>query len=210
MKFYQSNLFEKSNINTSISAIFENLSSLYPNKDIKTEQIIDKQLLNEKNNRSMKLISVITKELVNNVYKHSDATYLIYMLFKEGDSVIIEINSDGANIEDFKNIKESRRGVLLLNLLIDSNSGNIEYKLNDNVLSTRVVLEWKFFLLDDHKIFGQSLKQLLKEQDDIELCDYISSIDKLFRRLKVEKYDILLIDINLKHKITGLELIEKF
>ena len=141
MKFYQSNLFEKSNINTSISAIFENLSSLYPNKDIKTEQIIDKQLLNEKNNRSMKLISVITKELVNNVYKHSDATYLIYMLFKEGDSVIIEINSDGANIEDFKNIKESRRGVLLLNLLIDSNSGNIEYKLNDNVLSTRVVLE---------------------------------------------------------------------
>ena len=67
----------------------------------------------------------------------------------------------------------------------------------------------KILLLDDHKIFGQSLKQLLKEQDDIELCDYISSIDKLFRRLKVEKYDIILIDINLKHKITGLELIEK-
>lgn len=39
MKFYQSNLFEKSNLETSISAIFDNMSSLYLNKNIKIEKI---------------------------------------------------------------------------------------------------------------------------------------------------------------------------
>lgn len=65
----------------------------------------------------------------------------------------------------------------------------------------------KIILLDDHKIFGQSLKILLEEEETIEVCDYISNIDDFLERIDQEKYDILLIDINLKEEITGLDLI---
>lgn len=65
----------------------------------------------------------------------------------------------------------------------------------------------KIILLDDHKIFGQSLKILLEEEETIEICDYISNIDDFLERIDQDKYDILLIDINLKEEITGLDLI---
>lgn len=65
----------------------------------------------------------------------------------------------------------------------------------------------KIILLDDHKIFGQSLKILLEEEETIEVCDYISNIDNFLEKIDQYDYDILLIDINLKEEITGLDLI---
>lgn len=65
----------------------------------------------------------------------------------------------------------------------------------------------KIILLDDHKIFGQSLKILLEEEESIEICDYISNIDDFLEKIDKYDYDILLIDINLKEEITGLDLI---
>lgn len=65
----------------------------------------------------------------------------------------------------------------------------------------------KIILLDDHKIFGQSLKILLEEEETIEICDYISNIDDFLGKIDQYDYDILLIDINLKEEITGLDLI---
>ncbi|MCI6610563.1 MAG: histidine kinase [Ezakiella sp.] len=139
MKFYQSSLFEKANLETSLSAIFDNVSSLYPNKNIKITKLIDSDLTEDK--RLIRLISIISKELINNVYKHSDAKYLYYKLYKKGNFVYIEMDSDGASLSDYEKIKESKRGVLLLNLLINSNSGNISYSLNKDILSTKVCLE---------------------------------------------------------------------
>lgn len=66
----------------------------------------------------------------------------------------------------------------------------------------------KIILLDDHKIFGQSLKILLEEEETIEICDYISNIDDFLEKIDQYDYDILLIDINLKEEITGLDLIK--
>lgn len=65
----------------------------------------------------------------------------------------------------------------------------------------------KIILLDDHKLFGSSIKLLFEEQDEIEFCDYVSTIDDLFKYLKIKNYDIVLLDINLKSEKTGLELI---
>lgn len=67
----------------------------------------------------------------------------------------------------------------------------------------------KIFLLDDYKIFGQSIKLLLEEQDEIELCDYTSSIGEFFRAFKSKAYDILLIDINLKGAKTGFDIVKE-
>lgn len=139
MKFYQSSLFEKANLEISLSAIFENLASLYPDKNMKITKLIASDLTEDKS--LIRLISIVTKELMNNVYKHSDATYLNYKLYRRENHIVIEMDSDGASLSDFNNIRKSKRGVLLLNLLIDSNAGNISYSLNKDILSTRVCLE---------------------------------------------------------------------
>lgn len=139
MKFYQSSLFEKASLETSLLSILDNVASLYPDKDTEITKLIESDLTEDK--RLIRLISIISKELINNVYKHSDANYLYYKLYKKGNFVYIEMESDGARSDDFNKIKESKRGVLLLKLLIDSNSGNISYGLNNRILTTRVSLE---------------------------------------------------------------------
>ena len=66
----------------------------------------------------------------------------------------------------------------------------------------------KIILLDDHKLFGSSIRLLLEEQDEIEFCDYVSTIEDLFKYLQIKNYDIALLDINLKSEKTGLDLIK--
>lgn len=65
----------------------------------------------------------------------------------------------------------------------------------------------KIILLDDHKLFGQSLKMLLEEQEEI-LCIYVSIRQEFLKMIQKETYDIFLIDINLKDNKTGLDLIK--
>ena len=66
----------------------------------------------------------------------------------------------------------------------------------------------KIILLDDHKLFGESLKMLLEEQaDDISFA-YVSKPQEFLKMIKKEIYDIFLIDINLKDDTTGLDLIK--
>lgn len=139
MKFYQASLFEKASLETSLLAIFDNVGSLYPDKDIEITKLIESDLTEAK--RLIRLIAIISKELINNVYKHSDAKYLSYKLYKKGNFVYIDMESDGTSPADFNKIKDSKRGVLLLNLLIDSNSGDISYGLNKDILTTKVSLE---------------------------------------------------------------------
>lgn len=67
----------------------------------------------------------------------------------------------------------------------------------------------KLLLLDDHKLFGESIKRLLEDQDGVEVCDYVFNIGDFFETLKARTYDILLVDINLKEEKTGLDLIRK-
>lgn len=65
----------------------------------------------------------------------------------------------------------------------------------------------KIILLDDHKLFGQSLKMLLEEQEEIS-CTYVSKVQEFLKMKEKEVYDIFLIDINLKDDRTGLDLIK--
>ncbi len=140
MKLYQANLFERADINTSISSIIDNVSSLY-NKSLNLNLNIDEKLFSESDVKLIKLVSVVSKELINNIYKHSKASFLNYNLYREEKNIIIEIESDGASDEDFKRINESKRGLLLLKLLIDMYSGELYYELNKDVLKTKVILE---------------------------------------------------------------------
>lgn len=66
----------------------------------------------------------------------------------------------------------------------------------------------KIILLDDHKLFGESLKMLLEEQANDISCAYVSKPQEFLKMIKKEIYDIFLIDINLKDDTTGLDLIK--
>lgn len=140
MKFYQSNLFEPVNIETSIDHIIQNLSSLYENKEIEIYKEIALDQETQENDQVMRLLAIISKELINNVYKHSEALYLTYKLYQDGDFIILDMESNGTSPGDYEKIKESKRGVLLLELLIDAKAGRIAYDLNQDVLTTKVLL----------------------------------------------------------------------
>lgn len=64
----------------------------------------------------------------------------------------------------------------------------------------------KILLLDDHKIFGESLKILLEERGIF--CTYTSSIKNFYEEVEKD-YDIILLDINLKEEETGFDILDK-
>ena len=139
MKFYQTSLFEDFGMEENIHGIFENVASLYPYKTTKIDKKISSALENLRG-EEVKLITLITKELVNNIYKHSEATYIFYRLYEDRGFIIMEVESDGMAHEDFKNIEDSKRGVLLLKMLISSNEGEISYEDRGRTLYTKIRL----------------------------------------------------------------------
>lgn len=139
MKFYQTSLFEDFGMEENIHGIFENLASLYPYKTPKIDKKISSALENLRG-EEVKLIALITKELVNNIYKHSEATYIFYRLYEDRGFIIMEVESDGMAEGDFKNIADSKRGVLLLKMLISSNEGEISYEDRGRTLYTKIRL----------------------------------------------------------------------
>lgn len=138
MKFYQTRLFEDFGIEENIQGVFENLASLYPEKKTKIDQKISDGLRDNASKEEVRLISTITKELVNNIYKHSEATYIFYRLYEDEDFILMEVESDGMREEDFKNIQDSKRGVLLLKMLIRTKEGEIAYEDREGSLYTRI------------------------------------------------------------------------
>ena len=138
MKFYQTRLFEDFGIEENIQGVFENLASLYPDKKTMIDEKISETLRGNASKEEIRLISTITKELVNNIYKHSEATYIFYRLYEDEDFIIMEVESDGMREEDFKNIEDSKRGVLLLKVLVTSKEGEISYEDRDGSLYTKI------------------------------------------------------------------------
>lgn len=65
----------------------------------------------------------------------------------------------------------------------------------------------KIIILDDHKIFGESLRALLMESVEISQCDFVSEIEEFFKKIQTSSYDICLLDINLDKK-SGFDILE--
>ena len=64
----------------------------------------------------------------------------------------------------------------------------------------------RILLLDDHKIFGESLRLLLEERGIS--CFYTNEVEKFYAEMKKD-YDIFLVDINLKRDETGFDILDK-
>lgn len=66
----------------------------------------------------------------------------------------------------------------------------------------------RIIILDDHKIFGESLKALLMESTEISRCDFVSEPGDFFKKIEEKAYDICLLDINLD-KDSGFEVLKE-
>lgn len=67
----------------------------------------------------------------------------------------------------------------------------------------------KILLIDDHKLFAKSIKVILESDKNIDKTDIVSEIDdSLIDKIKKEKYDIILVDININNiaEQSGLDL----
>ena len=65
----------------------------------------------------------------------------------------------------------------------------------------------KIIILDDHKIFGESLRALLMENTEISQCDFVSKVEEFFEKIEVNSYDVCLLDINLD-KNSGFDVLK--
>lgn len=141
MKYYQSNVYDDIDVGASLEHVFANIASLYKGKDLDLHMDIEPEATDIKDKKLKRLLLLVSKELVNNIYKHSEGTYLNYSLSMEDGKVLINLESDGATKEDFKKIQDSKRGILILTLLVESNSGKIKYDLKGDKLFTQVLME---------------------------------------------------------------------
>ena len=141
MKYYQSNVYDDIDVGASLEHVFANIASLYKGKDLDVHMDIEPEAATLKDKKLKRLLLLVSKELVNNIYKHSDGRYLNYSLSMEDNKVLINLESDGATKEDFKKIQDSKRGILILTLLVESNSGKINYDLKGDKLFTQVLME---------------------------------------------------------------------
>ena len=141
MKYYQSNVYDDIDVGASLEHVFANIASLYKGKDLDLHMDIEPEAVTLKDKKLKRLLLLISKELVNNIYKHSEGRYLNYHLSMEDNKVLINLESDGATKEDFKKIQDSKRGILILTLLVESNSGKINYDLKGDKLFTQVLME---------------------------------------------------------------------
>lgn len=141
MTYYRESLVSDMTLEENIASIFYDVASLYPGMKIDvTNHISEKILVDKIKPDQKKTILIISKELINNIYKHSKASYINYKLASCDGKNYIKVTSDGANEMDYKNILESRGGVLFMKFLLDSSGGHMKYSLNKDVLTTEVRL----------------------------------------------------------------------
>ncbi|MGX7092374.1 sensor histidine kinase [Hutsoniella sourekii] len=141
MNFYQNHLFENMKLEDNLLTIFQSIQALYPQKKLDFQHKIEDRLSQSMDPSTVRLVCVLTKELINNIYKHSQGTYLSYQIQQAGQDILIELESDGADGQDLDEIQASKRGVLLMKMLVNTKSGALNYQLNGDILSTQILLK---------------------------------------------------------------------
>lgn len=140
MNFYSSNLFDYFSFEENFENMLLSLQRLYPNKNTDVNWIIGEEISKKANKNIKQNIMQISKELINNIYKHSAANFINYSCQVKGEDIEIYCESDGASREDYEKTKSSRGGILILRALVNSNRGEIEYSYKDGLLRTEVKL----------------------------------------------------------------------
>lgn len=67
----------------------------------------------------------------------------------------------------------------------------------------------RIIIFDDHKLFGESLKRVLLDSEVVDSCDFVSNEISFYNSIENSKYDIVILDINLKgeSEVSGFEVL---
>jgi DNA-binding NarL/FixJ family response regulator len=66
----------------------------------------------------------------------------------------------------------------------------------------------KILIVDDHMIVAESLKQMLDHEGDLEVCGIAQSSKEAVSLIKKKHPHLVIVDINLKGGMSGIELIK--
>ncbi len=141
MNFYSSNLFDYFSFEENFENMLLSLERLYPNKNIHIDWTVEDEISKILNKNIKQNIMQISKELINNIYRHSTANFIIYSCRIADGIIEIDCESDGASKEDYERIKNSKGGVLILKVLVNNNRGEINYNYKDGLLKTDIKLK---------------------------------------------------------------------
>lgn len=103
MTYYRESLISDMSFEENIEGIFYDVKTLYPGKNFDISIDISENI-KERNPQRLRIILIITKELINNIYKHSRGSKITYKMDLEGEDIVLGVTNDGASESDFKNI----------------------------------------------------------------------------------------------------------
>ncbi len=142
MNYYNSVAFYELSFYDNFESILDTVTPMYPNQNIDFQLYITERAADLLKNKQLMDTSLkIGKELINNVYKHSQATYIKFNIYDRENGIFIECLNDGVNEEDYKKAMESRGGILILGILVSNYGGDINFYFKDSILSAIIQLE---------------------------------------------------------------------
>lgn len=142
MMQYRNTLLGDVDVLDNFKSIIYDVESLYPSRryNVKMNVELDENIISNEIN-SLRVLYIIIKELLNNIYKHSNGDQISLRIHGVDGGYKIVIISDGTNEEDYYNILNSKSGVLFIKFLVSSNGGDIEYFYKDGILKTEVFVK---------------------------------------------------------------------
>jgi DNA-binding NarL/FixJ family response regulator len=66
----------------------------------------------------------------------------------------------------------------------------------------------KILIVDDHMIVAESIKQMLDHESDLKVCGIAQTSDEALTLVESAKPALIIVDINLKGDVNGIELIK--
>lgn len=141
MNFYSAHVFDYFSLYENMENMIMSIKNLYPEKKIDINLDIDSELSERLEQSAYKIVIQISKELINNIYKHSDATFISCNYELKDEKILIRLISDGTDEEDYNKIEDSIGGILMLKLLINKKQGEIKYFLDGELLTTEINLD---------------------------------------------------------------------
>ena len=91
-----------------------------------------------KNKDIFSIVLRVSKELINNAFKHSRCTYIKFRVCYLNEKLTIICSNNEVSLEDYKNIKISRGGLLMLKTLITAFGGDICFLYKNKELTIEV------------------------------------------------------------------------
>ncbi|WP_296115221.1 hypothetical protein [uncultured Anaerococcus sp.] len=142
MMQYRNTLLDDIDILDNFRSIIYDVENLFPDKhyDVEINVSLDEEISN-KNTNKLRVLVIIVKELLNNIYKHSQGKTINLNLYSVNDGYRLKIISDGTKREDYLNILNSKSGVLFIKFLVDSNGGTVDYFYENGILMTEVFIK---------------------------------------------------------------------